>query len=105
MSFTTVAKFTQLIDGNEKFSITSFVVYAVLVKVCSTSTITVADSLLLAIALLNYSGKKILAHFKKVEVTPANLSQIELDETKDKIKELNDKVSGLSLAMGFRKKL
>lgn len=94
------ANFLRLIDENGQLSLTYLAVWVVLVKIAFAQEVNITDAGILFVALLNYSGKKVLKHAgsKKQALQDEEATQI-----KQKLKELQDKIGAVATAANFTK--
>lgn len=93
-----LSKFFRLIDEQGQLSLTNLAVLVIIIKIAITSNVSIADAGALLISLLNYSGKKVLSQLKKPVLT---LPEQLFDQTQDKIKELEGKISKLAVEKAF----
>lgn len=94
-----IAKISNFLRMTEEgqLSLTNVAVLASLVNIFVAQG-SASSAAILFFALLNYSGKKVLNHFKKpVQTLPEQL----YEQTQEKIKELDGKISKLSLEKAF----
>jgi len=95
-----VSDFFRLIDDQGKLSITNVAVYVVLVKIAMVSEIDLMDAGILFVALLNYSGKKVLNKIKEPVDMEDPTALVE-----ERISKLQDKVNSIAMAMGITRKM
>lgn len=91
----------RVVDAHDgQLSLSNLAVLVVLVKLALAPQFSMTEIGALFIALMNYSGKKIINSKAEKEQEAFSESQ---DEVVQKLSELESKVSALSLAAGFKK--
>lgn len=93
-----VANFLQLLDSNQKLSVTNLAVYIVLFKIATAQDFNLVDAGALFVALLNYSGKKVINHFSKKKEDAVS---DEMNDLKLKLRDLQDKIGSVAAAAGI----
>lgn len=93
--------FVNLLDSEQRLSITSLAMYVVLVKVAISPAPSLADLGSLLLVLLNYAHKRVVISNSASEETGKIQIASELERT---VEELKSKVNALAIKAGFQGK-
>lgn len=100
--FMKVGKFLRLIDENNQMSITNIAVLVVIYKVGTAQNVDLYDAGIILIALLNYSYKRYIKFKEVKEIKPSSSVEDDIvEQVKEEIKGLKDKVGSLQVAVGL----
>lgn len=92
-----ILNFLNVLDSEGKLSITNLAVIIVLVKLVIAPTASITEAGALLVALANYAHKRFTNNNSIPE--PSNIN----DEITNQIRQLDDKISTVSLAAGLKK--
>ena len=106
-----VLDFFRIIDRSNKLSITNLAVYIVMFKIAVSQEFNLVDAGALLIALLNYSGKKVIDQMsqKKEDKVQEQMDLVRSDveskvkELKEQLSEVKDKVGAVQASRGITK--
>lgn len=98
-------QFLRILDEQQNLSITNLSILGLLIKVLTEPSPPASDIICLSLAIANYLGKKILAHFQsKVQKPSYNTESMskQLEVLTTQVEDQKNKISSLSLNASIR---